>query len=278
VRIFILLSAAAMALLPPQGFAQQTSAPAKTNPAIPRGPDGKPDFNGVWQPGSFRRGTWEEANAGSPLGGIPGAAQTPPPRAQGAPPAREPAPYQPWAAKKVLESFNRRAIDDPTAFCLAPGVPRVTSVGLFPMQIVQTPQNIVMLYEYMNTHRVIPMNVKHPDDLEPTFMGDSVGHWEGDTLVVDVTGFNDRTWLIGAGTFHTEALHVTERYTRVDRDTIQYEARMEDPMVLTKPWVFRTNIMLREGTRLREYECQENNQDPARYEKLLKDESVFRRQ
>jgi hypothetical protein len=177
----------------------------------------------------------------------------------------------------VLESFNRRAIDDPTALCLPPGVPRATIVGLFPMQIVQTPQQIVMLYEYMNVFRVIPLNAKHPDDLEPSYMGDSVGHWEGDTLIVDVTGFNDKTWLIGAGTFHSEKLHVVERYTPTDYDTIQYDVTMEDPEVLTKPWTFHTTIMRREGTRLREYVCTENNLDVQRYQELLKNESVFRR-
>ena len=239
--------------------------PAQPGGPVPRGADGKPDFNGVWQAASSRRGTWEEANNGGGLGGfVPGRRP-------------EPAPYQPWAAKKVLESFNRRGIDDPVAACLPPGVPRVNTVGLFPMQIVQTPQAIVMMYEYLNAFRIINMNARHPDDLEPGFMGDSVGHWEGDTLVVDVTGFNDKTWLTSTGTFHSEALHVTERFTRTDRDTIQYEATMEDPKVLTKPWVFRTTIMRRDGTRLREYVCEENNVDRARYEELLKDESVFRR-
>jgi hypothetical protein len=252
---------------------------AAQSKAIPRTADGKPDFTGVWQAGSNRRGTWEEANAGGGLGGGPAPAAAPaaPAKAKNGPPARESAPYQPWAAKKVLESFNRRGIDDPVAACLPPGVPRVTTVGLFPMQIVQTPQTIVMMYEYLNAFRAIAINGKHPDDLEPGFMGDSVGHWEGDTLVVDVTGFNDKTWLTGTGTFHSEELHVTERYTRVDQDTIQYEATMEDPKVLTKPWVFRTTIMRRDGTRLREYVCEENNLDRGRYEQLLKDESIFRR-
>ena len=139
------------------------------------------------------------------------------------------------------------------------------------MQIIQTPSQIIMLWEYMNQFRVIPLNAKHNEDAEPSYLGDPVGRWEGDTLVVDVTNFNDKTWLIGAGTFHTEALHVTERYTRIDKDQIDYEAVMEDPNVLTKPWVFRTAIMLREGTRLREYPCAENNLDPGHYEKLLKD-------
>ena len=265
----------ALSALPLILAAQSPPAPPKAQP-VPRSADGKPDLTGVYQPASNRRGTWEEANSDG-LAANPFAA-APPPRTPAPRAARQPAPYQDWAARKVLESFNRRAIDDPTAFCLKPGVPRVTSVGLFPMQIVQTPKTIVMLYEYMNSQRTIAINAKHPDDLEPSFMGDSVGRWEGDTLVVDVTGFNDKTWLIGAGTFHSESLHVTERYALADRDMINYEAIMEDPKVLTGPWVYRTTIMRREGTRLREYECEENNQDPARYEKLLKDESVFRRQ
>jgi hypothetical protein len=254
-------------------LAALVALPLGAQPPVPRSADGKPDLTGVFQPASNRRGTWEEGNIDQ------SANPTGPPRAAAARgPARQPAPYQPWAARKVLESFNRRAIDDPTAFCKKPGVPRVTSVGLFPMQIVQTPKTIVMIYEYMDSYRIINMNAKHPDDLEPSFMGDSAGRWDGDTLVVDVTGFNDKTWLIGVGTFHSESLHVTERYRMMDGDMISYEATMEDPKVLTGPWVYRTSIMRRQGTRLREYECEENNQDPASYEKLLKDESIFRRQ
>ncbi len=277
--LFTLAAGAGLALLPATAAAQNQASNAPKIYPVPRMPDGKPDLNGVYQAGSTRRGTWEEANTEGQVGN--GEVLNPPaapPRARTRGPARESAPYQPWAAKKVLESFNRRAIDDPQAACLPAGVPRSTSVGLFPMQIVQTPQNIVILYEYMNTHRVIPMTTRHPDDLEPTFMGDSIGHWEGDTLVVDVTAFNDKTWLIGAGTFHSDALHVVERYKMTDRDRIEYEATMEDPKVLTKPWIYRTTLMRREGTRLREYECLEDNQDAAHYQQLLKDESVFRRQ
>jgi hypothetical protein len=247
--------------------------------AVPRAADGKPDLTGVWQSGSNRRGTWEETNSGAGVGGNgrdPSASVAL--ASTSRPPGREPAPYQAWAAKKVLESYKNRAIDDPDAFCLPPGVPRVTSVGLMPMQIIQTPQQVAFLYEYMNQFRVIPLNAKHPDDMESSYMGDSVGHWEGDTLVVDVSGFNDKTWLLGTGTFHSEALHVTERYTRVDKDQINYDVVMEDPNVLTKPWNFHTTIMLREGTRLREYPCAENNLDPGQYEELLKKGVKFSRQ
>jgi len=266
----LLAAASAMTLL--------GQAPGAAKSAIPRLANGKPDLTGVWQSATTRRGTWEEANSGTGLGGT-GVDPTAPVAApsldrQGRPGA----PYQPWAAQKVLESFNKRAIDDPTALCLPPGIPRVVSVGLFPLQIMQSPNQTIMLFEYMNVFRAIPMNTKHPDDLEPSYLGDSVGHWEGDTLVVDITSFNDKTWLIGAGTFHTESLHVTERFTRVNKDQIDYDAIMEDPKVLTKPWPYHTTFMLREGTRLREYACVENNLDPGRYEKLLKDGVKINRQ
>jgi hypothetical protein len=258
----------------------QTPVPADKSktPPIPRTADGHPDLTGVWQGGSTRPGTWEEANSGGGLGGTPpatGAQQAAP----AAPPVprSDPAPYQDWAKKRVQESFDRRAIDDPTARCLMGGIPRTTTIGLFPMQIIQTPAQVVMLYEYFHEFRVIPMNAKHPDDIEPTYMGDSVARWEGDTLVVDVTGFNDRTWIGPVGSFHTEAMLVTERYTRVDYNRINYEAVVEDPKVLTKPWVIRSSLMLRNGTRLREYECNESNSDIQHYEELLKDESIFRR-
>jgi hypothetical protein len=275
-RALILTVAVAMQL-----SAQTKAAPAKPAPpksAVPRAANGKPDLTGVWQSGTTTRGTWEEANAGDGLGGSGTNPLAPSVQPSTVRPTREPAPYQPWAAKKVLESYNNRAIDDPSALCLPPGIPRGTILGLFPIQIVQTPQQVIVLYEYMSAFRVVPMNTKHPDDLEPSYWGDSVGRWEGDTLVVDATSFNDKTWLIGAGTFHTESLHVTERFTRVDKDQINYDAIMEDPKVFTKPWPFHSTMMLREGTRLREYVCQENNLDPGRYEKFLKDGVKINRQ
>jgi hypothetical protein len=95
--------------------------------------------------------------------------------------------------------------------------------------------------------------------------------------VVDVTGFNDATWLAGTGTFHSEALHITERYTRIDKDQINYDVTMDDPNVLTKPWTLHSTLMLREGTRLEEYVCQENNTTPAAYDKMLREGVKFGR-
>jgi hypothetical protein len=250
---------------------------AQSKSAVPRASDNKPDLTGVWQPASTIRGSWEEANAGDGLGGT-GKDPSAPIALGSTNRATGGAPYQPWAAKKVLDAYNNRGISDPTARCLPAGIPRLNSFGLFPVQIVQTPRQVIILYEYMNVFRVIPLNAKHPDDAEPSYLGDSVGHWEGDTLVVDVTSFNDKTWLLGTGTFHSEALHITERFTRVDKDQINYDVVMEDPKVFMKPWAYHSTMMLREGTRVHEYVCGEDNEDPARYEKLLKDGVKFTRQ
>jgi hypothetical protein len=261
-------------LLPASLLAQTK---ARSN-AVPRAADGKPDLTGVWQGGSSVRGSWEDANSGVGLGGSGTNPAVPSPRSASERIAGESAPYQPWAAQKVLEFYKRRGIDDPVALCMPPGPTRAATQGLFPIQFVQTPKQITILYEYMNTFRIIPLNAKHHDDLTPTYMGDSVGRWEGDTLVVDVIGFNDRTWLQGTGTFHTEALHVVERFTRVDKDQINYEATMEDPNVFTKPWTIRSTIMLREGTRVREAVCAENNVDHQRFENYQKDGVNFSRE
>jgi hypothetical protein len=256
-------------------------APGKSpgKSTVPRTREGKPDLTGVWQGGSTIPGSWEDANAGTGVGGTGRDPSAPVVVSSNDRPAgRDAAPYQPWAAQKVLESFNKRGIDDPAALCLPPGLPRLPMLGLFPQQIVQTPTQVVILYEYMSVFRVIPLNVPHPDDILPSYMGNSVGHWEGDTLVVDVTGFNDKTWLSGTGTFHSDALHIIERYTRVNRDRIDYDVTIDDPKVLTKPWLIHSSMMLREGTRLEEYVCAENNLDPGYYEKLIKGGVNFGRQ
>jgi hypothetical protein len=266
----VVATAAIAGTLPMAATAQET--PASAN--IPRVADGHPDLTGVWQGGSNRIGTWEDTNSGDgPLGEsgpiTPFAVKGPQPKP----------PYQAWAAAKVVEEYNKRGIDEPMVRCLPPGVPRMTLMGLFPMQIVQTPKTIVMLFEAFHVFRIIPIGpeVKHPDDLEPSYMGDSVGHWEGDTLVVDVTGFNDKTWLSGVGTIHSEKLHVVEKFTRMDENTIVYEDTVEDPEVFTGPWTRHGTIMLRPGTRIREYECAENNVDEGRYQDLKKDPSLYER-
>jgi hypothetical protein len=246
------------------------AATSTTANGVPRTADGKPDLTGVWQGGNGRKGTWEEANSGLGVGGT-GLDPSAPANPASQQVITDPAPYKPEAAARVLESFNKRGIDDPAGLCLPLGVPRISLVGLFPIQIVQTPTQIVILHEYMSVFRVIPLNAEHPPDIVPTYMGNSVGRWEGDSLVVDVIGFNDKGWLTGTGTHHSDALHVTERYTRVDKDQIDYVVTMEDPNVFTEPWTIRTKLMLREGTRLQEYVCAENNVEMERLAKILRE-------
>jgi hypothetical protein len=267
-RRALLGAALAAAVWTASAAAQAPAAPEAS--AVPRTAAGKPDLTGVWQGGSTLPGRWDEANRGVGVGGSGRDPNAPVVRSSNDRPAgREGAPYQDWAAQKVLEAFNRRGIDDPTGLCLPAGIPRSVMLGLFPQQFIQTPTQLVILYEYMSTYRVIPFGTEHPDDWIPSYMGNSVARWDGDTLVIDIIGFNDKTWLAGTGTFHSDALHIVERYTRVSRDRIDYEVTMEDPNVLTKPWSLSSSLMLREGTRLQEYICAENNIDPDRYERLL---------
>lgn len=234
----------------------QTPAPAK--PPVPRTADGKPDFSGVWQGGnlSFAVGNANAAALGP--AGVPAEPAKP-----------EPIPYTAAAAKIRQGYLDRRGIDDPMARCLMVGIPRITSMPM-PFQITQTKDQVLFLYEAFHAFRVVPVNKPHPADADASFMGDSVATWDGDTLVVDVTGFNDKTWLGGVGTIHSDKLHVTERFTRTDFDTILYEVKLEDPVVFTKPYNQRATIRLRPGDRVREYECGENNEDIVRFEEMLK--------
>ena len=240
---------------------------AQQRPAIPRTADGKPDLSGVWVAGTqpLLLGEQEAAK----LRAADAAAKRPAFQ-------RTPPPYKPEFEKRRLEYVARRGVDDPMARCLLSGVPRVTTRPL-PFQIVQTKDLVVILYEAHHAFRIIPTDGRpHPDDMEPSYLGDSVGRWDGDTLVVDVVGFNDKTWLAGTGTIHSEQLHVVERYTRDTADAIVYDVTIEDPVVFTKPWQMQEILHLRPGERIREYECIENNQDLQRIEKLLQNESLFR--
>ena len=126
---------------------------------------------------------------------------------------------------RAQDILNRRSIDDPTSRCIFAASPRITGVGLFPVQFVQTPTQMIILYEYLSSHRVIPIDEARRRH-SPSFMGDSVGRWDGNTFVVDVVGFKPGGWLTG-GLVTSDALHLTERYTRVDRDQLNYEVTIE---------------------------------------------------
>jgi hypothetical protein len=133
----------------------------------------------------------------------------------------------------------------------------------FPFQIFQLPDRVLFVFEGgAHVWRAIFTDGRdHPKDPNPSFLGDSIGHWDGDTLVIDVIGFNDRTWLDQDGHPHTESLHVIERYTRTDEQTLHYEATIDDPKAYTKPWTTSYTIPWSPGAELYEYICQENNQD-----------------
>jgi hypothetical protein len=147
----------------------------------------------------------------------------------------------------------------PGVLCVPPGVPGAT-MQPYPLQIVQKPGLVVILYEAYHLFRVIPTDGRgHPDDLDPTWMGNSVGHWEADTLVVDVTGFNNKTEI--AGYHHTTAYHVVERYRRTAYDRVEYEATIEDPNLFARPWRYGGLLKLHPEWDLQEYVCEENNKD-----------------
>jgi hypothetical protein len=207
--------------------------------------DGHPDLSGIWQ---------VITPAGQDL--LPHAARPDSPAHLGAVVGDE-IPYQPWARAQRDKNFAARAIADPQTRCFMPGVPRITYTPL-PFQILQSAKQLTLLYEYAHSVRHIYTNgTAHPPGHIDWFLGDSRGRWEGDTLVADVVDFNDETWLDHAGDFHSDQLHVVERYRPIDEDHIQYEATVEDPKVFTRPWTIRVILYRRiePDAQLLEYEC-----------------------
>jgi hypothetical protein len=151
---------------------------------------------------------------------------------------------------------------DPYLSCYPPGVPRILLIP-FPFEIIQTPGKVVMIFEYDHFVREIHSDGRdHPKDLDPTWMGNSVGKWDGDTLVVDTIGFNDKTWLDMLGVPHSEALHVVERIRRVDHDTLQDDMVIDDPKTFTKPWKVQKIFKLRPKWEIMEYICEDNFEKP----------------
>jgi hypothetical protein len=232
----ILASAAVLAMLslitPPLSGQAKNGVPAavpRKPPAPPSGPtpraeDGKVDLSGVWVPVSIN---------------LPG----------------DPS-YQPLAKKLYEERKANKGKDDPERFCLPDGAVRVNPL---PYKIVQGPKMVVLLWEG-NTHsyrRFFLDGRAHNLDIEPeSYTGQSIGKWEGDTLVVDTIGFNDKTWLDSTGKPHSEAMHLTERYRRSDLGHLSVELTIEDEKAFTKPYTFTRTFTLAPGWELQEYVCQ----------------------
>jgi hypothetical protein len=166
-------------------------------------------------------------------------------------------PYQPWAAARKKENQEHWMDRDPEIKCFQPGVPRAMYMP-HPFQIIQSATKINMVFEFANAQRTIHLNKmdKYPNVL---FMGYSVGRWEGDTLVVDVTDFTDATWFDRSGNFHSDALHVVERYTPMGPNAIRYEATIEDPQVFTRPWKISMPLYrrLEQNAQLTDFRCVE---------------------
>ena len=219
-------------------------SPPAGRQTLPRTANGKPNLEGIWQASSTAAADLQDHAVGYNM--LAGRSVV----------AGAEIPYQSWAAAKKAENFRNRQKADPLNQCYIPGVPRIMYLD-FPFQIFQTPREVAIAFEWSLDYRLIHTDGSpHPVDLD-SWMGDSRGHWEGDTLVVDVSNNNDKTWFDMAGDFHSDALHVVERYRMTGRDTIQYQATIEDAKVFTKPWTI--NIALHRRTdrdRLFEYVCQ----------------------
>jgi hypothetical protein len=222
---------------------------------IPRAASGKPDLSGIWQALGTAHWDLEDHAPQAPaiyqmgaVGAVPGGRGF----VQGGA-----IPYQPWAAEKKQMNFANRLAEDPEIKCYMPGVPRATYLP-FPLQIVQTPRDIFIAYEFANADRKI--NMGEPTEFPyGTWMGWSNGRWDGDTLVVDVTGLNGMSWLDRAGNFTSEEAHVVERYTPIDRDHLRYDVTIEDPTVFTRPWTLSMPLYRRvdDNAQLVEFRCVE---------------------
>lgn len=219
----------------------QPDANWKPEGPVPRAQDGTPDLTGAWWLG--REPALVGGSVGSPRGERPAAA----------PGSTFASLYQPWAAEKMKTLSDK---DDPSLRCIpSVGGPPLTNI----FQLIQTPKWLVLLQETFHGFRLIPTEAgrTHSDTQPPAYWGDSVGRWEGDTLVVDVTNFNDRNWIHTQGivSFHSDALHVTERYRRVAANALEVEKTYEDPKVLIRAWVDKKTYRLAPFDQVMEAMC-----------------------
>jgi hypothetical protein len=247
----------------------------------PRTADGAPDLNGIWQALNTANFDIQAHPARPALAVVPGPPRAAAPGLARATPVDLPAPsvralgaaggvpagtgvvegneipYQEWALARKKENADRWLERDPEIKCFMPGVPRATYMP-YPFQILQGTNQILIAYEFSGTTRTIHMN-EVADSPSPSWMGWSRGRWEGDSLVVDVTAFNEETWFDRAGNFHSDALHVVERYTPVSPHHLMYEATIEDPKVFTRPWKMRMPLYrrLEADAQILEYKCVE---------------------
>jgi hypothetical protein len=237
----LLLAIVSFAGLPQ--FAARPAAQTAAAKQIPRTADGKPNLQGIWQVRNRASYNIEDHHARHLMppgkGVVDGGT----------------IPYRPEALKKRDENYANRAKEDPFLKCYMPGVPRIMYIE-HPFQIMQARDHVAMIFEWSQVYRLIYTNGSKPVEGIEFWMGDSRGRWEGDTLVVDVTNHNDKTWFDMAGNFHSDALKVTERYSLLDADTIRYEATISDPKVFTRDWKMTMPIYRQKDMdRVLEYQC-----------------------
>jgi len=242
VRIIGAIGVLAMTLVVPMSMCSQAAASPKTANAgaanteaalTPR------DLSGLW------------------FGGVGGGL-----RVRGAVSPMTPEAQARFNANTAELKSDRTISADPTFRCEPPGVPHIYGIGGYSVEFIQTPQRIVLFYESIHTFRTIWMDGrKPPQDADPLWLGFSVGHWDGNDLVVDTTGFNDKTWLNGAGYPHSEALHLIERFHRVDAKHMQLEITIEDPKSYTQPWKMGVNFTLQPTWEFGESFCIPTNQE-----------------
>ena len=220
--------------------------------AIPRASDGKPDLSGIWQVlDNSLDADIEPHSASYGVRAGQGAIIDPPDGK---------IPYLPAAVAKREANYKNRA-KDPVAYCYKPGVPRITYIP-YPFEITQTPKMIQMTYEFVHNYRSIYVNGSDHLPGIDFYNGDSRAKWDGDSLVVDVTDLNDDpdhpTWFDASGNYHSDKLHVVERYTRTGPDTMVYRATMEDPNVFSRPWTIEVLLYRHQekNFRMMDYECQ----------------------
>lgn len=262
---------AVMAVLLAAASASGQSASAKAaNWQHSRTPDGQPDMQGTWRPGAANANHSLEEGAEPENRRIQGRSDEEIAKEQAATPkvVTEPAdgklPYRTDAVAKRTERlenlFTPTKLEhiEPDDRCLLEGVPRISYRSDW--QIVQVPGYVIITYEWIHGYRIIPIDGRpHVGEHIKLWDGDSRGHWEGQTLVVDVTNNNDQTWFDSHGSYHSDKLHVVERFTLVDADTLKYEATMDDPAVFTRPWkiVFTVERRKEKGYEFFEEACHE---------------------
>jgi hypothetical protein len=254
-KAWILIGAALVAGLLVSRVSSKAQAPAAQAYRAPRAADGKPNLNGIWQ--ALNEANWDlEPHAAAQGTVLALGAQFSIPPGIGVVDGGS-IPYKPEALAKKKENFANRLKLDPEVKCYMGGVPRSTYMP-YPFQIIQGKDTIMIAYEFAGAVRVINMG-KPSEAPTDSWMGWSNGRWEGETLVIDVTGLNDQTWFDRAGNYHSDALHVVERYTPRSPDTLMYEATIEDPNVFSRPWKISMPLYRRaeKNAQIMEYKCPE---------------------